>query len=311
MRALAYLLLILLPVLVLPSVCRAAMADIFSVDQRNQKVLEIEAALAEAQAAVSIIPAEAAAEIRAKASIEFAKAEDIAREYAVVEHRMVALLNVWGRSMAGGAEQYVHFGATTVDIYDTLLVLQLLDAAEILQADLLAFEDALLIQAERHAGTVMIGRTLGQHALPITFGKKLAVWLGENRRHLQRLQQVRARLRQSAILKGAVGSYLGLGDDAMKVEQLFAEKLGLDRPYIADWHSSRDVFAEYAQLLALISQSMSRLGTELFLLQMTDIGETVEYRPETVVGSSTMPHKNNPGKSESLIQYGRSIPALA
>jgi adenylosuccinate lyase len=157
----------------------------------------------------------------------------------------------------------------------------------------------------------MVGRTLGQHALPITFGKKMSTWLGENARHRQRLGQISARLRRSAILKGAVGSYLGLGPKAISLEKLFSQKLGLDTPYASDWHANRDLIAEYALFLALVSKTWGHLGSELFLLQSTDIGETLEFRSATSIGSSTMPHKVNPSKSEALIQASRSIPRLA
>jgi adenylosuccinate lyase len=250
-------------------------------------------------------------EIVSKADIQFAPADDIAEEYKVVQHRMVALLNVWGRALGGDAAQYLHFGATTVDIYDTVLVLQLLGASELIINKMLAFESALLILAEAHKDTVMMGRTLGQHALPITFGKKVSVWLGENRRHIERMRRVQSDLKRSAILKGAVGSYLGLGEQAIEVEAAFASALGMSSPYISDWHGTRDVFADYARVLGMAAKSNGRIGQELFLLQTTDINETVEYRPATVVGSSTMPHKNNPRKTEALIQYSRSIPRLA
>ena len=288
-----------------------SVSDVFEADYKNQLVLEVEAAMALAQAAEGIIPQSAANEIAAKADTRFANLQDIAAEYKLVEHRMVALLNVWGRSLEGDAAQYLHFGATTVDIYDTVKVLQLRQVIERLLVRLDDLEVTMLAMAEAHKDTVMVGRTLGQHALPITFGKKVSTWLAENRRNMERLKAVKARLDRSAILKGAVGSYLGLGDSAIEIEQTFATELGLASPYIADWHGVRDVFGEYALVLSLISKSWGRIGNELFLLQMTDIGETVEVRVSTAVGSSTMPHKNNPGKSEALVHYARSIPRLA
>tara|TARA_R110002072_G_scaffold51389_5_gene137938 strand:- start:1584 stop:3020 length:1437 start_codon:yes stop_codon:yes gene_type:complete len=294
-----------------PSVAAAQMKSVFDTDYRNQQVLNVEAAMALAQAEFGIIPKAAAEEIQSKADYRYADADAIRREYEIVQHRMVALLNVWGRSMDGDAAQYLHYGATTVDVYDTVLVLQLRAASDLLLTRLYEFETVLLAQAETHKASIMMGRTLGQHALPITFGKKISVWLGENRRNIERLKRVRQDLDRSAILKGAVGSYLGLGDQAIEVEKSFAKHLGLGEPYISDWHGTRDVFASYAQVLALISKSLGRIGTELFLLQSTDINETVEYRIATAVGSSTMPHKNNPSKSEALIQHSRSIPRLA
>ena len=164
--------------------------QVFDPQSKNQIVLDVEAALARTQASQGIIPQWAAQEISAKADIRFAPIDEIALEYKRVNHRMVALLNVWTRSMDNGAGEFVHFGATTVDIYDTALILQLKQAALLLIEDLREIELSMITLAKRHRDTPMIGRTLGQHALPITFGKKVSTWLGENRRNIERLQQV-------------------------------------------------------------------------------------------------------------------------
>ncbi|MFI2810959.1 adenylosuccinate lyase family protein [Microbulbifer sp. YPW16] len=285
--------------------------EIFSPENKTQKVLDIEVALASAQAELDIIPDWAAAEMAAKGSTKYVSQEDLASEYAVVRHRMVALLNVWQRAMDPKAAEYMHFGATTVDIYDTALVLQLEQATRTLVQDLRALEAIMIRLADEHKNTVMVGRTLGQHALPITFGKKVSTWLGENRRNIERLKELHGRLLRSGILKGAVGSYVGLGEKGIEVERAFARHLGLQEPYADDWHGARDVIAEYAGTLAMISRSLGRVGNELFLLQMTDIGETLEVRRKTAVGSSTMPHKKNPSKSEALVFYARRIPRTA
>jgi adenylosuccinate lyase len=287
------------------------MDDVYTQNQKNQYVLDIEAAMARAQANLGIIPDWAAREITSKADIKFAPADELKAEYDKVRHRMVAMLNVWTSKMANGAGEYAHFGATTVDIYDTVKILQIKQSILLLIKDLRALELTMIEMATAHRTTPMIGRTLGQHALPITFGKKVSVWIGENRRNIERLKDVLGRVNHSGILKGAVGSYLGLGEKAIQVEEVFAKELGLDTPYPSDWHGTRDVYAEYANTLALISKSYGRIGTELWMLQMTDIGETVETRPKSAVGSSTMPHKINPSKSEALIQFSRSIPRLA
>ena len=288
-----------------------SISDIFSDENKTQKVLDIEAALAAAQADLGIIPEWAATELNKKASVDYVSQADLAAEYEVVRHRMVALLNVWQRSLDPKAAEYMHFGATTVDIYDTALVLQLEESTRTLISQLRALEEIMIRLADEHKSTIMIGRTLGQHALPITFGKKVSTWLGENRRNIERLKEVHERLQRSGILKGAVGSYVGLGKQGIEVEKAFSHHLGLKQPYPDDWHGARDVFAEYAFTLAIISKSYGRIGNELFLLQMTDIGETEEVRPKTAVGSSTMPHKKNPSKSEALIFYSRSIPRTA
>lgn len=190
------------------SLFAATVKDIFQAESENQFLLTVEAALARTQAQQGIIPQWAADEISKKAFTRYAPLEEIRAEQSRVNHRMVALLNVWAKSMEDGAGEYVHFGTTTVDIFDTVLVLQLRQAALMLISDMRDIELSMIDLAKKHRNTVMIGRTLGQHALPITFGKKVSVWLGENRRNIERLKEVLARLDQSGILKGAVGSPL-------------------------------------------------------------------------------------------------------
>ncbi len=288
-----------------------SVADIFAPDARNARVMQVEAAIATAQAEYGIIPASAAEEITRTASTDYAPLEEVEAEYEIVRHRMVALLNVWRRSLSEDAANALHLGITTVDIYDTVMILQLLDASDLLLDDMLALEQDLVCLAAAYRDTPMIGRTLGQHALPITFGKKVAVWAGANRRNIDRMIEVRARLRSSGILKGAVGTHLGLGDRGVEVERRVSALLGLAPPEPADWRAARDVFAEYAFTLALASKSSAGIGQEVFMLQMTDIAEVEERRSGTAVGSSTMPHKQNPNLSEALIYYGRTIPAMA
>jgi len=284
---------------------------LFEPDQRNGLVMEIEAAIAGAQAELGIVPEDAAAEIARKANTRYAPLDEVNAEYEIVRHRMVALLNVWRRSLSDEASDALHRGVTTVDIYDTVKVLQLLEAVDLMILGMHGIEQDLACLAQEHRDTPMMGRTLGQHALPITFGKKVSVWLAQTRRNIDRLYEVRARLRSSGVLKGAVGSYLGLGEQGMEVERLVSQRLGLDAPEPADWRPARDVFAEYAQVLALIAKSNAAIGGEIYRLQMTDIGELVERRPARAVGSSTMPHKRNPSLSEALVYHGRTIPALA
>jgi adenylosuccinate lyase len=288
-----------------------ALEDLFAAEHETRLVMQVEAALARAQAAHGVIPADAAAEISAKADPSYAPPAEIAKARSRTGHRMVALLEVWRERLSPRAADYLHYGATTVDIYDTVLVLQALQSLDILLARL----DRVAVQLEQlaleHRDTPMAGRTLGQHALPMTFGKKVAVWVGEATRHRERLCESRARLRRSAILKGPVGSYAGLGPRAIEVEQQFATELGLDTPYPDDWHGSRDVPAELALQLGLVATSFGRLGQEVFLLQATDVGEVAETRAAGTVGSSSMPHKVNPDRSEALIYHARTIPRLA
>ena len=281
---------------------------IYSYDNTNQIVMNIEAALARAQASQGIIPEWAAEEITKKAEVRYMPKTEVDAENEFVRHRLVSRLNVWKRSLDNGAEEYLHYGATTVDIFDTVLVLQIKASLGILIDDLIEIENLLLKLTKDNIETYMAGRTIGQHALPITFGKKTSTWLAENRRNIERLKAVEEKINRSVILKGAVGTYLGLGPKGIETELLMSQELGLGTPYIADWHGVRDVFAEYALTLALISKSFGRIGDELTLLQMTEIGETLENLGFKAIGSSTMPHKKNPRGPGNLVNFSRIIP---
>ena len=283
-------------------------AYIYSYDNTNQIVMNIEAALARAQASQGIIPGWAAEEITKKAEVRYMPKTEVDAENEFVRHRLVSRLNVWKRSLDNGAEEYLHYGATTVDIFDTVLVLQIKASLGILIDDLIEIENLLLKLTKDNIETYMAGRTIGQHALPITFGKKTSTWLAENRRNIERLKAVEEKINRSVILKGAVGTYLGLGPKGIETELLMSQELGLGTPYIADWHGVRDVFAEYALTLALISKSFGRIGDELTLLQMTEIGETLENLGFKAIGSSTMPHKKNPRGPGNLVNFSRIIP---
>lgn len=285
--------------------------QIFSDEHALQLVLDVEAAIARVQAKHGYIPEPAAQEISQTATLSVVPLAAVTKERSRVSHRMVAVLNVWRSALSEPSAQYLHFGVTTVDIYDTLLALQLVNASTTLLRDLRGIEAILIELATQYKSAPMVGRTLGQHALPITFGKKVSTWIGAISRNIDRLKFARSQLQHCAILKGAVGTYSGLGPNAIEVERDFAGELGLAEPYSDDWHGSRDVFAYYALSLALISKSFGQIGQEVFLLQSTDLGEVSERRSPVSESSSSMPHKSNPRLSESLIHASRRIPRLA
>ncbi|MEP5938374.1 MAG: lyase family protein [Erythrobacter sp.] len=292
--------------------CRVgAVRDLFAYEGQTQIVLDVEAAMARAQATHGVIPAKAAQDITSKARVELIPQVQFDAAYSIVNHRMVALLNVWRGSLSDAGDQYVHFGATTVDIYGTATVIQIDRSLQTLDGCMVNAIGTMSSLAAAHIGTPMIGRTLGQHAQPITFGKKVSAWIGEYARHRERIAELRARVIRSASLKGPVGNYSGLGDQAIEVERSFAKELGLDGSELADWSGTRDVIAEYGMVLGLIARSHQRIGQELFLLQGTDIGEVREAQRTGVVGSSSMPHKRNPRAPERLVHAGRIIPRLA
>ena len=306
----------LLPVVLLAAAAPAAIAadDVeknFTQEQTNLLVMQVEAAISRAQADVGVVSREAAEEIARTANLETVPIAAWDAENDRVRHRLVAVLNVWRRSLSPEASDALHLGPTTVDIYDAVMVLQLRRSIVAMRNEMFANERVMVELAEAHRNTPMVGRTLGQHALPITFGKKVAVWAAANRRNVARLDAVYCRLGQLGVLRGAVGTHLGLGDQAVEVERRTAEYLGLGPLDPADWHGLRDVFGEYASVLALVARVNAAVGQEVFMLQMTDIGEVYERRSSTAVSSSTMPHKRNPSRSEALIFYGQSIPAQA
>ncbi|MEQ8934840.1 MAG: lyase family protein [Amphiplicatus sp.] len=282
--------------------------EIFSPENEAALVMEAEAALARAQASFGVIPKKAAAEISEKADLSYAPFEEIVAARAIFNHRMVALLHVWRKRLSADARESLHYGTTTVDIYDTVLSLQLSASLDALLRDLDAVEARMAALAEVHRDTPMVGRTLGQHALVMTFGKKVAVWIGEIDRHRERLCEAQARIDRSVILKGPVGSYAGLGPRAAEIEKRFAKELNRRAPYADDWHGARDVYAEIALDIALMSRGFARVGQEVFLLQSSDIGEVAETRDTGAASSSSMPQKVNPALSEALIYYGRTIP---
>lgn len=280
--------------------------ELFGEIHSTQLILNIEAAMARVQAKLGIIPQTAADEISRKAGTEYINQEALAEEIRKVVHPMVAILNVWARAMEGDAGEYIHYGATTMDIWDTTYVLQMREATRMMLNDMKEIELSMMDLAQKYRDTPMIGRTLGQHALPITFGFKVAAWIAENRRNIERLKDCMKRL-NTGILSGAVGTYAGFGEKGFEIEELTMKELGLDVPDAADWHGARDRYAEFGNVMAMIGMTFGKIGQEVFLLQSTDVGEVEEYEPSSKVGSSTMPHKRNPNRTRTLVILSRKI----
>jgi adenylosuccinate lyase len=280
-----------------------SIGQLFSAEWHQTLCMRAEAAMAAVQARRGIIPAAAAAEIARTASVEFVPVALVAAERERLGHTFVAIIEPWS-ALLGDAAEWLHFGATSADVLDTVLVLQCRNAAALFIKHLLALEDRMLELARQHRATVMIGRTVGRHALPITFGLKVASWLGENRRNIDRLESWRART-TTGTLSGAVSSYAALGEAAFALEADFTAELGLGEPWPMDWKGSRDMFAEYATLLAIVAKTWTKIAQELFLLQGDDIREVEEQT--TGIGSSTMPHKINPLHSRTVMARARDV----
>jgi adenylosuccinate lyase len=287
---------------------RAPARELFTAASTQQLVMQMEAALAAVQVRRGTVPASAAHEIARTASVRHVSPEAVEAERSTAGHPMTSLLNVWARVANGDAGQWLHYGATTQDIYDTVQLMQLRRSCALLVEQLRAAEAGMLVLARHHRATPMIGRTVGRHALPITFGLKVASWMGENRRAIERLQAWTARC-DTGILSGAVGSYAALGPEAFAIEAELMQELGVGAPLAVDWKGSRDMHAEFGALLSIASQTWRKIAQEVFLLQGDDIRELVD--PSPTVGSSTMPHKVNPNHSRTIMMLARLIPGHA
>ncbi|HLW61166.1 MAG TPA: adenylosuccinate lyase family protein [bacterium] len=281
------------------------MRDIFTDRSLVQTWLDVEVALARAGAVADVIPLWAAEEIACKARIESIDFEALGRQTEVVGYPILPLIRILAAQCEKGAGEYVHWGATTQDIMDTAVVLQLRRVHGILTRDLQFLIDIAADLAKRYRDTLMAGRTHGQHALPITFGFKVAVWIAELARHRERLQSIAARLFVGQFA-GAAGTLASLGAQGLVVQREMMRELGLGVPSIA-WHVARDVFVEFVTLLALISGTIAKIGQEIALLQKTEVSEVEEGYVEGRGGSSTMPQKRNPITCEVLMALGAIV----
>ncbi|MEM3730846.1 MAG: adenylosuccinate lyase [Candidatus Bathyarchaeia archaeon] len=285
------------------------MKKIFSEETRVQKMLDVEAALAWAHAEVGNIPrgdAEKIVSIASTKHVKLSRIKEIERE---IKHDVMALVRALAEA-CGPSGGYVHYGATSYDIVDTANALQLKEALELIEEKLDNFEKVLMQKALQFKETLMIGRTHGQHALPITLGFKFAVWMREVARHIQRLRQCKERVLVGK-MSGAVGTQAGFGPQAMKIQELVMQRLGIKPAEISTQIVQRDRHAEIVCLLALIASSLENFATEIRELQRPEIGELFEpFEVERQVGSSTMPHKRNPETCERICGLARIVRSL-
>ncbi len=270
-----------------------------------QRYLDVEAALARAQARLGIIPHAASAAITAVAQVERVDFAWLTARTEIVGYPILPLVEQLSSWPADGLGQYCHWGATTQDIMDTADVLQLRDALTLVDGQLAAIGEALAALADQHAETPMAGRTHLQHALPISFGYKCATWLAAIDRHRVRLQQLKPRL-LVVQFSGAAGTLASLGKDGLATQSALAVELGLAIPDIT-WHSIRDGFAEATGLLALIAGSIGKIGYDIMLLMQTEITEVLEPFVAGRGASSTMPQKRNPTSSEMMVAAAKIV----
>ncbi len=273
-------------------------------------MLDVEAALAWAHAKVGNIPKKDAEMIAKRASTKYVKLERVKIIEREIKHDITSIVRALAEQ-SGSSGAYVHLGATSYDIVDTTNALLLKDALHLIAKKLHSLEQVLMEKADRYKRTVMAGRTHGQHALPITLGFKFAVWMRENARNIQRLEQCRERLLVGKV-SGAVGTQAGLGPHAKKIQELVTKKLGIRHADISTQIVQRDRHAELACLTALIASSLENIATEIRELQRPEIGElfeSFEYRRQ--VGSSAMAQKRNPETCEKICGLSRILRSLA
>ncbi|MGV0026117.1 adenylosuccinate lyase [Phormidesmis priestleyi] len=265
--------------------------------------LQVEIAVCEAQAELGYIPSEAVEEIKAKADFDPKRILEIEAE---VRHDVIAFLtNV--NEYVGESGRYIHLGMTSSDVLDTALALQLVASLDLIMAQVEALIQALRYQAQQHRNTVMIGRSHGIHAEPITFGFKLAGWLAEMLRHRDRLCNLKKSIAVGQI-SGAVGTYANIDP---RIESLTCQNLGLQPDAASTQVISRDRHADFMNGLALLGASIERFAVEIRNLQRTDVLEVEEFFSKGQKGSSAMPHKRNPIRSERLTGMARLLRGYA
>ncbi len=278
---------------------RQEMGRIWELENKYRKWLDVEIAVCESMAELGFIPEEAAKEIREKANFDVHRIDEIEKE---TKHDVIAFLtNV--AEYVGDAARYIHLGLTSSDVLDTAFGLQLKEASEILRADMEQLLATLKRLAFEHKNTVMIGRSHGIHAEPITFGLKLALWYAEMSRNLERLNRA-AECVSYGKISGAVGTYANVDP---RVEKLTCRRLGLKPAPISNQIIQRDRYAEYFTTIAIIGGTIEKIATEIRHLQRTEVREVEEYFSRGQKGSSAMPHKRNPISSENMCGLTRVL----
>lgn len=281
-----------------------AMRAVFADESLVGRYLEVEAALARAQARAEVIPAEAAEAIARASRTIVIDFDALRQQTEIVGYPILPLVRQLSAA-AGEAGRYVHWGATTQDIMDTATVLQLRAALDIVTADLGELAAILAKLAARYRDTPMAGRTHLQQALPVTFGYKAAVWLSAVDRHLERIAQARPRILMGQFA-GAAGTLASVGEDGLRIQQLFCEELGLVQAP-ATWHVARDGIAEAVTLLGLITGTLGKIATDVMMMSATEFGEVSEPFVPGRGSSSTMPQKRNPISSELMLAAAKAV----
>ncbi len=281
-----------------------AMRGIFEDAALLSRYTEVEVALARVQGRLGVIPAVAAKDIAARCDGSRLDLERLERETGTVGYPILPLVRQLA-AQCGEAGKFLHWGATTQDIMDTTVVLQVRDALAIIESDLDELRAILARQAKRYRNTPMAGRTHLQQALPITFGYKLAIWLAMLDRHAQRLAQMKPRVLVGQFA-GAAGTLASLGERGMQVQKALVEELKLAQP-AATWHAARDGLAEAVNFLGLVTGSLGKIAFDVMLMASTEVAEVSEPFVQGRGASSTMPQKRNPISSELILAAAKAV----
>lgn len=283
------------------------MKNIWESENKLQRMLDVESALAQAEGKLGIIPKEVADEIASKANTKYVKLERVNEIEAETNHDIAALSKGITEVCENGAGEYVHFGATSNDIVDSSNSLLIKDSIEVLKEKLKRLTEIMLKLTEENKMKVCIGRTHGQHALPTTYGMKFGIWADELHRQYDRLIHAEGNV-CIGMMDGAVDTTAALGEQGWEIHKCVAEILGLPAATITNQVVQRDNHVEFISVLANIASTLDKIGLEIRSLQRTELAEVGEYfDPEKQVGSSTMPHKMNPITAERICGVARII----
>ena len=285
---------------------RTDIANIFTEEKKLENWLKVEAVLAKAHAKLGTIPKEAADEIYKKANVKDVKIERVKEIDREIHHDLMAMIKGLAEQCEGDAGNYIHLGATSYDIEDTAIGLQLKEALIYIENSLKLLLNELVRLMEDKKNLVCIGRTHGQHAIPTTYGMRFGVWAYETSRHLDRIKEALNRISYGK-MSGAVGSMASFGENGIKIQDFVMKELDLNPVLIANQVVQRDRHAEVILLTALIGQTLAKIARENRVLQRNEIAEMFEPFKKKQVGSSTMPHKRNPHKSERICSLARIL----
>ncbi|GAA5819832.1 MAG: adenylosuccinate lyase [Methanobrevibacter sp. CfCl-M3] len=285
----------------------AEMKNIWEVENKLQKMLDIESALAQAEAELGIISKDVAMEIKSKANTKYVKLERVNEIEKEKNHDIAALIEGLKEQCDGDAGEYVHFGATSNDIVDSSNSLLFNESIAILKDKIEKLTNIILNLSKENISRVCIGRTHGQHAIPTTYGMKFGLWADELYRHWKRLEFSKRNLCLS-MMDGAVGTTAALGEIGWEVHKKVSEILNLPYAKITNQVLQRDNHAEFMMVMANIATTLDKIALEIRNLQRTELNEVGEFfDPEKQVGSSTMPHKMNPITAECICGVSRVI----